>query len=270
MPCLVVPLEKTLAPGVANRYKSITESKEIAEFLDKSRSVASPTHTTSSAPAPALAPAGVALSTTYHNITSLLQSSDLRLWDILISARNLEELRKKASGHFAKLLNARYTSLQAIMDAEPDAPAKVKDTWAQKMVLLKGVNSLFRDASKEESELTEEEKEAREAHFILGNAIWQAEFRRLTATLEKEMVGPLCLGDQLSLADLYLTPYMTRLVVLAGGDGTPEGILSLSHYANQYLPATMTKWEVGPKLKTWWATMIEQSCWKKVYGNGIF
>jgi len=270
VPCLVVPLEKTLAPGVANRYKSITESKEIAEFLDKSRSVASPTNTTSTAPAPALAPATVALSNTYHNITSLLQSPNVPLLEIAISARNLEELRKKASGPFAKLINSRYTSLQALMDADPDPPAKVKETWERKMVPLKRVNSLFECASKEEFELTEEEKKARETHFVLGNAIWQAEFRRLAATLETEIVGPLCLGDQLSLADLYMTPLLTRLVVMAGGDGTLDGILALSRYANLYLPATVPKWEVGPKLKTWWATMIEQSCWKKLYGNGIF
>jgi glutathione S-transferase len=78
------------------------------------------------------------------------------------------------------------------------------------------------------------------------------------------------IGDQLSLADLYLTPYLTRLVVMTGGDGTPDGILALSRYANLYLPSTAAKWEVGPKLKTWWATILEQHCFRKVYKNGIF
>jgi len=270
VPCLVVPLEKTLAPGIANRYKSITESKDIIEFLDKSRSSSSTTHTTSNAPAPALAPATVALSSTYNTIIALLQSQDLPLLQIAVSARNLEELRKKASGPFAKLINRRYTSLQTVMAAEPDASAKVKETWERKMEPLKRVNGLFENASKDDDELTDEEKKARADHFTMGNAIWQAEFRRLAATLEKEIIGPLCLGDQLSLADLYMTPSLVRLVVMSGGDGTADGILALSTYVNLYLPSAVPKWEVGPKLRTWWATMIEQPCFKTVYKGGIF
>jgi len=57
---------------------------------------------------------------------------------------------------------------------------------------------------------------------------------------------------------------------MAGGDGTPEGILAVARYANLYLPASVPEWELGPKLKVWWATMIEQPCFKKVYQSGIF
>jgi glutathione S-transferase len=78
------------------------------------------------------------------------------------------------------------------------------------------------------------------------------------------------IGDQLSLADLYLTPYITRLVVMTGGDETPEGITALARYANLYLAGSVAEWEVGPNLKTWWATMIQQPCFKSVYKNGIF
>ena len=81
---------------------------------------------------------------------------------------------------------------------------------------------------------------------------------------------PSMAGDQLSLADLYLAPCMTRLVVMAGGDGTAEGIQALARYTNLYLPAGVAEWEVGPKLKGWWAAMIEQGCWKKIYGEKIF
>ena len=80
------------------------------------------------------------------------------------------------------------------MEGSSDVPAKVKETWDKKMLPLKRINALFENASKEESELTEEEKKARTEHFTLGNAIWQAEFRRFAATLEKEMIGPFCLG----------------------------------------------------------------------------
>ena len=78
------------------------------------------------------------------------------------------------------------------------------------------------------------------------------------------------LGDQLSLADLYLTPYITRLVVMTGGDGTPEGIQAIARYANLYLPASVVEWELGPKIQTWWATMLEQRCFQAVYKDGIF
>lgn len=236
--------------------------------MDKSRSAASSTHTTTNAPAPALAPATVALSNTYHTIVSLLQSPDLRLLEIAISARNLEELRRKAAGSFAQLIHSRYLSLKDVMAAEPDATPKVQQTWAKKLAPLERLNLVFENASKDDGELTEAQRKARDDHFALGNAIWQAEFRRLTATLEKEIVGPLCLGDQLSLADLYLTPYITRLVVMTGGDETPEGITALARYANLYLPGS--EWELGPNLKTWWATMIQQTCFKSVYKNGIF
>ena len=53
VPMLVVPLEKTLsAPDVGVKYKALTETKKIIEFLDKSCTVISKMKTMSHAPAP--------------------------------------------------------------------------------------------------------------------------------------------------------------------------------------------------------------------------
>ena len=57
------------------------------------------------------------------------------------------------------------------------------------------MNSLFENAAKDDSELSNEDREAREAHFAKGNSLWQAELRRFAATLEKEIIGPFCLGE---------------------------------------------------------------------------
>jgi len=164
----------------------------------------------------------------------------------------------------------RYNSLAVVMAGASEATTKVKETWDRKLAPLKRFNTLFENAGKDNDELSEEDRAARERHFAYGNSIWQAGFRRFAATLEKEIVGPLCLGDQLSLADLYLAPYVTRLVVMSGGDGTPDGILAVSRHANLYLPDGVAKWDFGPKVKTWWITMIEQACFQKVYKSGIF
>jgi len=145
-----------------------------------------------------------------------MQNPDLPLLQIVISCRNIEELRKKAAGPFSKKINSRYTSLKGIMAAEPDASNKVKETWAKKLAPLERVNSLYENASKDDAELSEEQRKAREDHFTLGNAIWQAEFRRFAATLEKEIVGPLSLGEACSyLLTRHILSYDTRGSALA-------------------------------------------------------
>jgi len=269
VPCLVVPLEKSLAAGIENKYKALTESTAIAEFLDKSRSTTSKTHTISTAPSPALSPATMASAITSNTIIALLHSPELAVIKFVTSARNVEELRKKASGPAGATVKVRTETLQHYLETQgPTANIKVKEMWTTRLALYKPIYDLFAAAPKEESELTVEQKTARDEWFSQSDARWEGEVKRLLATLEKEIIGPYTLGDQLSLADLHLAPFITRLVTLSGGDGSKSGIDSIAKHASS--SAAGGHLTIGPKVREYWEAIIERESWKKIYGNGIF
>ncbi|KDN40381.1 hypothetical protein RSAG8_08144, partial [Rhizoctonia solani AG-8 WAC10335] len=57
LPTLVAPLSNTLDSSSETKYRALTDTVSVLDFLDKSRSNLSKTHTTSQKPAPALSPA---------------------------------------------------------------------------------------------------------------------------------------------------------------------------------------------------------------------
>ncbi|KZS96016.1 hypothetical protein SISNIDRAFT_483421 [Sistotremastrum niveocremeum HHB9708] len=269
VPCLVVPLEKTLAPGIENKYKALTDSTAIAEFLDKSRSTTSKTHTVSSAPSPMLSPATMASANTSSTIISLLHSSDLEVIKLVTSARNIDELRKKANGLPGATVKIRTETLQHNLETQgANVNVRVKEMWTARLAKYKPIYDVFAAAPKEENELTPEQKTARDEWFSQSDALWEGEVKRLLATLEKEIIGPYALGDQLSLADLHLAAYITRLVTLSGGDGSKSGIDSIAKHASS--SAAGGHVTIGPKVRGYWEAIIERESWKKIYGNGIF
>jgi hypothetical protein len=65
----------------------------------------------------------------------------------------------------------------------------------------------------------------------------------------------------MSLADVHLAAYLTRLVALCGGDGTPDGIKTVGKQG---------AFPVGEKVAQFWATLLERESWQRIWGKGIF
>ncbi|KAF9517629.1 hypothetical protein BS47DRAFT_468095 [Hydnum rufescens UP504] len=95
VPSLVVPLEKSLAPDCEVRFKAINDAKSIVEFLDKSRSAISKTHTTSSAPAPD----PNFLITAANTPEELASPSKVRVKDFLANRQHVLEIHTASPGN---------------------------------------------------------------------------------------------------------------------------------------------------------------------------
>jgi hypothetical protein len=87
-------------------------------------------------------------------------------------------------------------------------------------------------------------------------------------------------GGQISIADLHLAGWLTRVVKLAGGTKDDDGetvVVKLEKYIGggfmipQDFPADPVRPENGKrKIGAFWDTIRERPGWKKVYADGLY
>ena len=214
VPTLVVPLEKTLAPEIESRYKAIQDTKvpvkrlciryvnsytgqSIVEFLDKSRSVQSRTHTTSTAPSPSLAPATIAFSTVSNLVIDVLhsQAADPNAL-FYMNARSEEELRTLAKNLLPFLTGRRDALAKLLADSDAglvQVSDKTKAFWQVKKLAADKFLQVFGDAEKSEADLSEEARLSRTEYLKSATAAWTG-LQDVLTTLNKEIIGPYVLG----------------------------------------------------------------------------
>lgn len=256
VPALVVPLEKSIGPDMEVKYKALTDSKPIVEFLDKSRSILSSTNTTSAAPAPVLTPATIShLNTSAKIIDTVRGQPSIAAYTW--SARSERELLAKANGPLGAMIRVRFAKLQKLLtDEESFVPQKALAALQERIPRVAAAAKAVEAVLVDPSNRTPEQQAAIDAHLAESTTVWTDGLSQQLAVFEQEVVGPLCLGDQVSLADMYLAAWVTRLVSLSGGDGSPKGITKIPG--------------VGPKVTAFWETIIERPSWKAVYGEKLF
>ncbi|KAF9015138.1 hypothetical protein BDQ17DRAFT_1294681 [Cyathus striatus] len=287
VPTLVVPLDKTLSEDIESRYQSITESKAIVEFIDKSRSAVSRTNTTSSAPAPSLTPATIAGATTariiIEDILHSPEADPTKLY--FINARtdaSLAELAKQA----VPILKGKQESLSSyISGAQNDTihvSDKVQNLWKEKKSAADTLLEVLSEGDKSTGQLSVEANEKRRQFFKAAQDAWEVDVKAILTRLSKEMSGPFALGDQFSLADLHLAAWLSRIVNLAGGNASDDGnvvVRRLEEYIGNgfTLPKDFTTSErrdgdrgSQSKLAAFWDAVTERQSWKTVYGSGLF
>ncbi|KAL1951884.1 hypothetical protein VTO73DRAFT_1033 [Trametes versicolor] len=293
VPTLVVPLQKTLAPEIESRYKAIQDTKAIVEFLDKSRSTQSRTHTTSSAPSPALAPATIAFSTLANQIIELIHSTTADPNALFYTnARSEGELKALAKGLLPFLQGRRETLVKLLADSDNgtlNVSDKTKAFWEVKRIAADSFIGVFEEAEKSAAELSEESRRKREAYFQSATAGWNG-LKDVLNTLHQELIGPYALGDQLSIADLHIAAWLARIAFLAGANASDDGNTAVGkielHAGGGFslpkdfsvaearrragLAATnLDSTERQNKLAAFWDVMKERPSWKKVYANGL-
>jgi len=278
VPTLVVPLQRTLSQDVESRYRALTETRAIVDFLDKSRSAVSRTHTTSSAPAPALAPATISFSDTSMKIIDGTLHSEESSPNTLtyLNARDLDSLRTLAKA-ILPLFIARQSALAGYLsDAECEnihVSDKTKKFWQDKKAETEVLLHVYLNAEKSDDELEPEDKKKREEYLAKATAAWEA-MKNTLITLSKELIGPYALGDQLSIADIHLAAWLVRLVKLSGGsvsdDGNSATAMLESHIGGGYtLPKDFRLLQGDmeqSKLAVFWDTMKARPSWK-VYAD---
>ncbi|KAJ3987812.1 hypothetical protein F5890DRAFT_1551126 [Lentinula detonsa] len=288
VPTLVVPLDKSLSVEIESRYKAITESKAIVEFLDKSRSPLSHTHTTSDAPAPILTPATIDFTATCKVIIEdLLHSDDADPNKLLyMNARDEESLRALADS-LIPLMKGKVDALNhCLSDAQAGnvrASEKVVKFWTSKKEAAQMLLEVYEKAKVPEAELDANAKAHRAEFFKVAKAAWEVGLVHVLTKLNELIIAPYALGEQYSIADPHLTAWLATLILLAGGDANDNGnvaieklgkhigsSLVLSKVVASEAPRTdAERTSARTKLGLYWDTVRERPSWKKVYGNRV-
>ncbi|PCH33676.1 hypothetical protein WOLCODRAFT_22163 [Wolfiporia cocos MD-104 SS10] len=293
VPTLVVPLHNTLSPEVESRYKSLQDTKSIVEFLDKSRSTQSRTHTTSSAPSPSLSPATIAFSAISDKIIDLLHSPAADPNALLyLNARN-EAALQELSRERLQTLSARRDAVAQLLTDNESAKIRVSEKtrqfWELKRVAIEKFLDVYQAADKPTSALDDAAKTKREAYFSDATTAW-AGLQGVLIELNQEIIGPYVLGDQLSIADLHLAPWLARLVKLSGGTiaddgniavGKLEEHVSVGFSLPQDVAVTESRRRAGlpipdpesserqNRLAAFWDAIKERPSFKKVYADDL-
>jgi glutathione S-transferase len=296
VPTMVVPLENTLSTDMESRYKAITDTEAIVAFLDKSRSVMSHTHTTSAAPAPALSPATVALSSTAKSIIALVHSSpaspELLFYFNARDSTTLKTVSPSVSGFLKGRKGAVERYLAEDEANEIRVSEKTRKFWLEKKDATVDLLVALDESDKSESELSEAGKKAREEYFENTKAAWQVGLALVLTKLSSELIGPFALGEQISIVDVHLGAWLHELVTLSGGDARGNGIAAISRL-EEYIgggfalakedavpavsaaaprpssnPVTSAKGTEPPKSKlaVLWDALTERPSWQKVFG----
>ncbi|KAF8745545.1 hypothetical protein AX14_006868 [Amanita brunnescens Koide BX004] len=268
VPALVVPLENTLSQEIESRYKAITDSKTIVEFLDKSRSAISVTHTTSTAPAPSLTPATVEFSNASNQVISLLHSDEADPNHLqYVNAYGEASLRDLARTILPVIAAKRAALEQHLSDAGAgrlQVSDKVIKLWKERKAAQDKWYAVLSEAETLTSELTPEGKLKREEFFGIAAKAWGQDLKAVVLKLSKEIRGPFVLGDQFSVADVHLIAWVARVLHLAGATAEDDGRSAVAKLADR--AGLEDKLE---RLGEFWEAARGRRGWQKVYGAGL-
>jgi len=266
VPTLVVPMLETTGPESDSRYRSLRDTITICDFLDSARG-SHTQNTTSERPAPALAPATIEGKSNSDRIISLVHLPTVDPNFLNMAARSQEELKEKAGGRQGAMLKARHDALshfikeakQAVASA-PQFDASKGPTYEQRQVQFLedklAANKMLLDTYAGSTGA-----ESQKAFFEAATKSWQEGVPEVLGKLEESIKGTYVLGDQVSLGDLHLIAWLSRIIEIAGGDRTAAGL--------QTLEQSLANFKIGPKLEAFWAAWIERESFKSVYASGL-
>ncbi|KAJ7169858.1 hypothetical protein C8R46DRAFT_1090290 [Mycena filopes] len=273
VPLLVVPFKDSLSDDVESRYKALTDPKAIVSLLDQSRSPLSRTRTTSTAPAPSLAPATVAFSAASSALLEIVHAEEVSPDALmLINARDNASLKTLASKVLPQVTGRQTALKECIADEKVQVSEKVRKFWRDKEAEMAELLAVLGAADKEDGALDSAAKAKRAELFSKGTQAWDA-VKSALLKVNKEIIGPYALGDQLSLADLSVAVWLRSIVLLAGaapGDDGSTAVGKLEKYLGIALPKDFQVVDVRrkesaavSKLAGLWDGMKERPSWQK-------
>lgn len=184
-----------------------------------------------------------------------------------------------------KSLTDRVATLKGFLsDAETGKLAvsdKVKTLWKSK---LDGDEQLLKVFDTPTEELKRE-------YLAKAEQVWDVQLKEVLTDLNKEIVGPYALGDQISLADIHLAVWLARIAKLTGGLPTDDGITIVAKIESrlqctfiQDISVVQARRRAGldasgsppidggqrqSRLAALWDSIKGRDSWKKVFANGF-
>jgi hypothetical protein len=156
------------------------------------------THTTSSAPAPTLTPATIAISTTCETIIGDLHSEEGNPNNLLyLNARDETSLRILAKETIPSLSGKQKALAQHISNAENKkihVSQKVIKFWSEKKAAAELWLEVLENANQSDTELDADARAKRSEFFSVAQEAWEVALSNTLTKLSREIIGPYALG----------------------------------------------------------------------------
>ncbi|XAO25630.1 hypothetical protein I312_104458 [Cryptococcus bacillisporus CA1280] len=237
VPTLIVPTLETIGAGVNTKYRSLRDTVSICDFLDQARS-SHTANTSSDKPAPTLAPATIDGKALSDSVIELVHHPAVDPNFLSLSAVDSGDLERKSRSGPGKSLADRRNALQNYL-------AEARKAASETSASPKNGSLIF--AQKIVQFLEEKLKSSEET--------WTEHLPEVCAKLEEMMEEPYFLGDQISLADLHVISWLARLVSIADGSPTKDGLNALEAKIGKSL---------GDKVRNFWNLWTERESFQKV------
>ncbi|KAF2092355.1 hypothetical protein NA57DRAFT_69831 [Rhizodiscina lignyota] len=213
--------------------KPLVDSTEILNYLDQRLAGTS------------LTPIDTRTREVMQRLIGLVHSDQMGTNLILLHARNKEEMEKKQSSMWNEFLRNRQAKLEKYGGENPEL-----DAFYKPRIRMNGaVNKLYNSPVGEDHQ----------TFFTQSDAMFR-DFAAGLQQLDSLLVLPYAAGDELTLADLHIIPWLSHAMWGAGGsqvtDFEPlEKLLQISDHG----------FTIGAKIKLWWSKVGERESFKKCF-----
>ncbi|GAA5968863.1 hypothetical protein JCM11641_000761 [Rhodosporidiobolus odoratus] len=248
VPVLVVPYAHTVEDGIATKFKAISGSTAVTDFLDQA-TVRSTTH-----PAPSLSPATVERAARQKDLLELIHKEDIDPNLLLLCIRNAEEGRTKLGGMPGGFLKGRQEALLRYAKEVGDSDQRLKAFYEKKIAENGGLLAMY------------EGKQDAADFYKKSTDLW-TNIGKTVALLETKFEpGTVFLvGDQVSLADLHVGAWFVRILAVCGA----TSISDLAASIKKLDEALGAGHQVGQKTTAWLEALTERESFKEVYAEGL-
>ncbi|KAF8622460.1 hypothetical protein AX15_006981 [Amanita polypyramis BW_CC] len=247
------------------------------------------THTTSTAPAPMLAPATVEFANASNEIITLLHS-DIADPNRLqyVNAYDEASLRELARTVLPAIKARREALERNLSDATVgnlQVSEKIVKLWQERKAGLDESYAVLSEAETSTSELTLEGRSRREEFLRVAAKAWGVDLKEVILKLERDIGGPFilgksdcamvgvgswaeqtCAGDQYCLADMHLIAWLARVLHLSGASGEEDGRSGMEKLGKRMGGEVGGGWT---KLAVFWDAVRRRGGWGTVYGGGL-
>ncbi|ORX37725.1 hypothetical protein BD324DRAFT_623016 [Kockovaella imperatae] len=258
VPTLVVPTAETTSADVDSRYRSLRDTITICDFLDQARS-ANTVNTTSSRPAPTLSPATIEGKAIVDEIIALVHLPSVDPNFLAMSARDETELKQKAESASGAMVRDRRASLDKyIKEAKEGAShggsfeTSIVKFLEERFAANEMIYKVYTGGSN-----PEDLKMFYEASAKIWNTGIPDCLDRLEGLIQDD--GPFTMGDQVSLADLHVISWLSRVVALAANSKPALEIDALEKVLGGR--------KIGNKVRGFWTAWLSRESFKKTIGQ---
>ncbi|CAO1638827.1 unnamed protein product [Sympodiomycopsis kandeliae] len=274
LPTLVVPLAGTITDEVDTKFRAINGAHSVIEFLDQSRNAQlldARGESGKANPAPMLGPATIEAKAKADKLIELLHAENVDPNTLLLSARTVEELSTQRKGFQGSFVKARLEAINKYRAETVSSSGSTENprTQQQSAALVKWYDEKLVSLTPLIKVYIESDSSYSEQFISHGIHAWQQVGKLITA-LEETIETPYILGGQISLVDLHLGAWFARVQAVAKGlyPDVKDPLQALERALTWQGLGEHGQAQIGPKLRAYWAQLMERPSFQEVYKDG--